>query len=126
MLTVIRIEHPEDGCGIFRDRYEKELSYKDIMSTFSYDSENIGNIENKHYKMKSARSIKGFTPDHFCAYPSLTIMRKFINQKEIKKLLNLGFQILLLDVKKHIADTNQILYKKQHVSKTKNISSLFL
>lgn len=128
MKSIIRIEHPEDGYGIFCTRWEQTTRSTGIVSTFSYNSEDIGDIDDRHSNMIGAGLIDGFTEDHFCAYPSLTKMKRWINNKEVKQLLSLGFEVLLLDVSEYILDEekNQAIYKKEHIVNKKNISTLFL
>lgn len=128
MKTIIRIEHPEDGCGIFSSR-SKEFKHvhSSKISSFEYSPKNIGNIDRKHKDMDSARIIEGFNPSkHYCAYPSTDIMKQWISCKEIKQLITLGFVILILDVTEYIEHRDQILYTKESITSSKDISSLFI
>lgn len=128
MKTIIRIEHPEDGCGIFSDRSKEFVHvHNRKISSFEYWSGDIGNIDRKHKNMDSARIIDGFNPGkHYCAYPSVDIMKQWINCEEIKQLITLGFIVLVLDVTEYIEHRDQILYTKESITSSKDISSLFI
>jgi hypothetical protein len=132
MKTVIRIEHPEDGIGIFVTREigvilnDLASNLPSICSTFNYSVHNIGKVYDKHHSMDSARWIEGFERGkHYCAYPSVDIMKKWINCSEIKELIALGFIVLILDVEDYIETSEQVLYTKESVISSKDISSLF-
>ena len=129
MKTIIRIEHPEDGWGIFAERVAgKPIELRgNINSTFSYEVKSIGKVLSKHDKMRDAKWINGFkTGKYYCAYPSVESMKKWINYEEIRQLLALGFVVLLLDVTEYIEDEDQIVYTKESIVSSKDISSLFL
>lgn len=105
MNTILRIEHPEDGVGIFMSR-NKDVNmstlgiFPDVISSFEYNSAYIGDINYRHTKMpRASREYSLFQiGKHYCAYPSVDIMKKWINCTEIKQLIEIGFVVLLLDV----------------------------
>lgn len=77
--------------------------------------------------MRSARNIDGFIKGkHYCAYPSVEAMKTWINCSEIKELLKYGFVVLLLDVTDSIEDLDQVIYTKESIVSSKDISSLFI
>lgn len=126
--TVIRIEHPEDGIGIFITRTKGLTCWKNkkVTSTFDYSVRNIGNVYEKHSDMPGARRIEGFIEDrYYCAYPSVEVMKKWINCGEIKQLLSFGFVVLVLDVTDYIETLEQVIYTKESIVSSKDISSLF-
>lgn len=130
--TIIRIEHPEDGLGMFADRTkgvnprEYGDNYPDIVWSFDFRVDNVGRLNEKHGKMQSARLISGFTKEYFCAYPSIESMKKWINCEEIKELIKVGFVVLVLDVTTYIKAKDQILFLKSSIVSSKDISSLFV
>lgn len=126
--TVIRIEHPLDGKGIFLTRVKgrkNEYSWGNFEDLFDYCVDNIGDVHNKHLNMNPASWIPGFTSKHHCAYPSVEVMKKWINCGEIKQLLSLGFVVLVLDVTDYIETSEQVIYTKESIVSSKDISSLF-
>jgi hypothetical protein len=112
---IIRLEHPIDGIGIFISRY-----------TFNLYETEIGNIiKERHEEMKIAHDIKGFTTKHYCAYKNIEDLNKWILPSELKHLIERGIKVLLLDVFNVIEDENQVLYLKEDIFSSKNITSLF-
>jgi hypothetical protein len=113
---IIRLEHPIDGIGIFMTR--------DI---FVLSKTTLGKrIEERHIDlMELARDIEGFTYYHYCAYKNIEDLNKWITPEEIKDLITRGIIVLLLDVKKFIEGENQVIFFKEDIVSSKNITSLF-
>jgi len=113
---IIRLEHPKDGIGIFTNRVK-----------FNLYSTKLGNkILKRHIDlMEDANVINGFTFNHYCAYKSIIDLNKFIKPSELKHLINRDIVILLLEVKDFIEGENQILYLKEDIVTSKDITELF-
>lgn len=129
MKTIIRIEHPSDGYGIFMDKLldvdENIIGTRKVKNTYDFA------------KRMSDRHTKFNTPYHdnldtrkdskiwYCAYKSLDQMKEWITSKEIKAILKRGYIVLMLEVKEHQEGRDQIIYTKESIKSSKDISALF-
>lgn len=134
--TVIRIEHPEDGLGLFIYREKgtnlqengRYPTLSDVISTFTYSPIQIGEVSGRHFNMPTIREFYKQVDNlnkYYCAYGSVETMKQWINCKEIKQLLSLGFVVLMLDVTDYRESEYQVIYTKESIVSSKDISSLF-
>ena len=133
MITGIRIEHPNDGFGIFWGRekgsnwYEKGyVNALDQEDLFNYSSSAIGGLNDRHEKMTVASDIKGFTTKHLCAYSSMEHLNEFIKPNELKKLIKLGFKVYNISVSTAITHWAQFLFLKEDIIEKQEITKEFL
>ena len=110
-MQVIRIEHPSDGKGIFTNDHlvigEREWLYR-------------------HSSMETAWEINGFQREvHYCAYKSIEELQRWLTGEELKRIVESGFHILLLEVTEFIVAPNQVLYTKTSIIDTRLINDLF-
>lgn len=120
MQTIIRVEHPSDGRGYFGILWLDTDSFEwgpamDVKSTF-----------NRHMKFKIAPYEIGWTNEHFCAYKSVEQIQQWILKKDFKALFKNGFKVLMIDVSECIEGEDQMLFKKEHILQTKDITNLFI
>lgn len=123
MKTIIRIEHSKQGLGLFRA------------------IDNCGNAiirKLPFYSSLSAKHSNFPTPDddigierypeenEYCAFKSIEQLKQWIESEWFNTIIELGFKILLLDVIDCVEGEYQILYKKENVIQTKDISNLFI
>lgn len=113
-MVVVRIEHRENGMGIFT---QAEL----ISESF-----NKAQWYCRHGKMVGAFFINGFIyGKHFCAYNSIEEMGNWLKASEIKLFIMKGFVVLELEVTDYIVDTDQTLFTKESIVGSKDITELF-
>lgn len=120
MVSLIRIEHT-DGCGIFVT-YDEKGNQRPHMNHAILDT-----ICAKHYKFNNPHldGLKNFTGNHFCGYKSMSDLYQWLNEKEIKFLLSIGFSIYLIEVSEALVGEFNVCYKKQHILLKKDISHFF-
>jgi hypothetical protein len=116
MTTILRIEH-KDGCGIFR----------------SYASGCLVNAKTFHERHNNFPSpkddmfiLRNVEDDEFCAFKSIEQLQEWVTADEIKQFIKLNCKVLLIDVSECIVGEYQILYKKENIIQTKDISELFI
>ena len=121
MKTVIRIEH-YDGIGMFRSQIG-HLRRKTV-----YDF--LPEVGDRHIKFNDPDmdhlDIEKENKTWYCAYKSIEQLQKWILKDEFKILFDRGFRVLLLDVTEYQEGEDQIIYTKESIANSKNISSLFI
>jgi len=135
MKSIIRIEHPSDGIGIFTTRNKGERMWKytsedhktNPVCIFDYSPSSIGEFVFRHRDFPMAEiDCEGFIIDeHYCAYISVEQVQQWIMPEELNQLIDLGFRIYILDISQWIEGKYQIAYKKEHILQQKDITSLF-
>lgn len=122
MKTVIRIEHPSDGKGIWRSKGNNE---KAIWEDFSF----INELESKHedFPTPYAEKLLTFTDSsYFCAFKSIEQINQWIEKEWWKEIISFGFKIYMIDLSEYLEGEYQICYQKQYILQQKDITSLFL
>lgn len=116
-IKIIRIEHYEDGLGPF---------------TYSSDTNVLIDFWGRHNKLfPLPQNDIGIERDihvnEYCGYKSIEELRSWVKPNEIKKLIDLGFRIMLYEMselKCTIGDYQVIFFKDEHIS-VKDITELF-
>lgn len=133
MKTIIRIEHPLDGFGIFGDREKgKPFNHRfpdGAIGQFNYDSNDVGWFKDRHCDFNTpwADGIDFKSKEDYCAYKTVDQLQQWITREELMELIETyGFRVYALDVSIFQEGEHQICYKKQHILQQKDISSLFL
>ena len=116
MTTILRIEH-KDGCGIFRSHVCVNLN------DFDTFSERHNDFPTPNEDMFILRYVE---EDEFCAFKSIEQLQEWVTADEIKQFIKLNCKVLLIDVSECIVGEFQILYKKENIIQTKDISELFI
>ncbi len=126
MQTIIRVEHPADGKGMFNSyiqtpdgevEYRRNV-YKGLEPLFKRHQDSFPTPqEDGEYDMES---------DDFCAFKNIEQIQQWIKPKEFKLLSKAGFKMLMIDVTTCIELANQIIYKKYNILQSKDITSLFI
>jgi hypothetical protein len=120
MKTIIRIEH-SSGFGIWRAM----IGIEHACYRFSF----YDDMDRKHIDFPPPIKDSGITryigDDEFCAFKSLEQLRKWVNSEWIDEMLTFDFKVLLIDVSECIEGEYQIIFKKEHILQTKDISDLF-
>ena len=125
MKTIIRIEH-KSGYGIFRA--------VNRLGNCIIDSKKAGKTFNKlqvrHFEFPTPHrdsKISRFIEDNeFCAFKSIEQVQQWITKDEIIALTKLDFKVLMLDVSECIEGEYQIIYEKENILQSKDITNLFI
>lgn len=126
MKSVIRIEHPSTGWGIFTNsNVEQGLEDKAGVEYLS----NPDDFYLKHSKFPTPYEDKGIEhsphADEFCAFRTLDIFNQWISSLEVKEFINMGFKIYLLDISSYEEGEFQVIYKKENITQMKDITHIF-
>lgn len=62
----------------------------------------------------------------FCAYKSVEQLQEWLELDEIKYFITKGFKVLMLEVSEFQVGRDQIIFTKEGIISSKDISSLFL
>jgi len=129
MITVIRIEHPSDGQGLWRSGgddiiLDKHSRYSDIACRHSnkdkfptYSNDEALCIQLDWYSLQKY---------HF-AFLNLEQFREALTSEEIKECINdLGFRVLMLDVTDYFTSSYQAVFNKESIISSKDISFMFI
>ena len=131
-MKAIRIEHPDSGEGLWRTNVDDVCVLRNH-SEFNKIQERHGNpdkfptlyqddvlIEQVYEKDISIR-------DYYFAFLSLDQLKEALTSEELKECINsLGFRVLLLELSDCIASPFQIIFKKEDVLNSEDISFMFL
>ena len=131
-MKAIRIEHPDSGEGLWRTNVDDVCVLRNH-SEFNKIQERHGNpdkfptlcqddvlIEQVYAKDISTR-------DYYFAFLSLDQLKEALTSEELKECINsLGFHVLLLELSDCIASPFQIIFKKEDVLNSEDISFMFL
>lgn len=131
-MKAIRIEHPDSGEGLWRTNVDDVCVLRNH-SEFNKIQERHGNpdkfptlcqddvlIEQVYAKDISTR-------DYYFAFLSLDQLKEALTSEELKECINsLGFRVLLLELSDCIASPFQIIFKKEDVLNSEDISFMFL
>lgn len=119
MKTIIRIEHT-DGYGMFIG-YDPKDKYR------AHCVEKLCNdLSERHRSFNDPwEDNLRITPKYFCAYKSVEQLQQWIKPDEFKILKDNGYKILTLVVTNYQEGRDQIIYTKDSIVSTTDISSLF-
>lgn len=129
-MQVVRVEY-YTGLGLWRahnGRYkviDDHSKYSEIVErhsgpdypTFWGDYELMNGFEKRNEPSERSK--------YFFAFLSLEQLKNALTTEEIKECLDLGFKVLLLELSDHIASKYQVIFKKEWVTSSQDISSLF-
>jgi len=131
-IKAIRIQHPDSELGLWRTNVDDVCVLRNH-SEFNKIQERHGNpdkfptlyqddvlIEQVYAKDISTR-------DYYFAFLSLDQLKEALTSEELKECINsLGFRVLLLELSDCIASPFQIIFKKEDVLNSEDISFMFL
>lgn len=128
--TIIRIEHKSDGFGMFRSklnecddnptRVEVGGGGNDILEELWLRHNNF----NTPYKDGLDMGLR--FKEWFCAFKSIEQIQQWILPDEFQVLLDNNFHILLLIVTEYQEGDHQIVFTKESIISSQDISSLFI
>ena len=119
-IQVIRIEHPEDGNGIWASR-RKDFSFR-LNHLNCYKD-----IGDRHEDLKTPQQdgLK-MSDKYFCAFKTIKQLITWVLKNELEELIKDGFIIYLLEVSDYQIGQHQVIYTKESIISSQDISSLFL
>lgn len=122
MVTIIRVEH-QNGLGMFRYKGggRGELNQNIILGDMYFRH---GSSFPTPYKENLDIELGGMK--WFCAFKSLDQFEKWVTRGEARELINNGFKILMLKTNQYQVGKYQIIYTKEGVVETTDISPLFM
>ena len=129
--SVIRVEHPYDGKGLFNSNNEDGVRLINIHS----HHDNIINrhtLENgfpSYHSDKYLQDIISYSDlkNYNFAFKDLAQLETALTKDELKEFIEvLGFRVLMLDVIGCIESPFQIIFKKELIQESKDISFMFL
>ena len=127
MQTILRIEHPETGYGIFTS---SSTEIGKLMKTGADWLLDRAYFYDRHDKFPTPSHDHGLKPyirclDDFCAFKSIEEFQQWILPEETKQFIKMGFKILLLDVSECMIGEYQVLFRKKNIIQSKDITHLF-
>jgi len=124
MKTIIRIEHL-DGIGLFQD-YHKSTNFRPH-SVFDICEDLGERHQNGNFPVPSRDNLDINKEDKewFCAYKSIDQLQQWVKKDEFQILFENNYKVLLLDVTEYQEGEYQIVFTKESIIQTKDISNLF-
>ena len=122
-MQILRVEHKIDGKGIFNSATKSG-------NPRLFRMKGGVRLNNRHSsKFPVPYLDKGINRSpyfyEFCAFKSVEQFQQWVTIDEIKRLIKIGFRVLLLDVKNCLVGEQQVLFEKKNIIKTRDISELF-
>ena len=120
MTTILRVEHHKSGNGILRsrDKNRKYYSNRPRLRSLIYRHGDFPNPFND-------RLLGDVNILEFCAFKSIDQFQEWVTKGEIKILISFGFKIYLIDVSEARIGEYQVLYKKENILQSKDITNMF-
>ena len=122
MRTVLRVEH-FDGWGMF-------ISYKGDMHRQNVGALGLSEINERHsnFNTPDEDMLNAYKDDKewFCAYKSVEQLQKWLTPQEIEILSKNGYKVLMLDVEEYQEGRDQVIFTKESIISSKDVTKLFL
>lgn len=117
MKEIIRIEHIECGNGIFN-------SINDRLFESKFANNIIHRFE-EHF-LNPNRDLIKFNQNYYCAFKSINDLIKWLSIDELKSLVNIGFRIYKIIVKRYKEGNMQIVYTLKSIKQKIDITNYIL
>lgn len=121
MTTIIRIEHTT-GWGLWRAHLNPFTAIIEELECFN-------EVLEKHKNMPTVINDPGLgsrNTDEFCAFKSIEEFNQWMDKAWMPELVDNDFKVLMIDVSECRIGQYQVVFKKEHILQTKDITSLFL
>jgi hypothetical protein len=130
MITVIRVEHVADELGVWRScdinenaRIEQHSNYWEIKARHE-NPEVFPNYGRDH--ALGDHFNHGELPErYFFAFKTIEQLKVAFTVEELKELITMGFDVLMLDVTDYKESPFQVVFTKKSIVNKKIINSLF-
>lgn len=121
---VIRIEYPTTGRGLFTGDIDgKTPSVYNFAPEISDRHRSFPNMINDFIELFI---VEGNLSEYFCAYLSIDQLQEWVTPDELRVVIKEGFVILLLEVTHYHESKYQVIYTKESITQTMDITSLFI
>ena len=120
VTTVIRIEHSVDDKGLFSSTECRIYEYAEL--------EDLIQRHNEKFPLPYLdKGLDGtILENEFCGFKSIEQLQSWVYPDEMKFLIDKGFRVLLIDVENVRVGEFQILFQKELILQTKDITNLFI
>ena len=122
--TIIRIEHPYTGIGIFRNTGRLSICKKGFKRLIKRHTDNFAAPRNDTFK-DGFKCFYILDNNYFCAFKSVEQVKKWITNNEMKRLIKLGYEVLMIEVSECHEGVFQIIYDKANIINTTDITDIF-
>jgi hypothetical protein len=116
---LVRLEF-DNGIGIFRQNDYDEKLHRTILDRH----QNFNDIRQDFLYTNKIEGI--FLINYYCAYKSVSQLKRWITQRELKALFKLGCNAYLLEVSKCIEGKHQFIYMKSDIINKTVINSILI
>ena len=125
MKTIVRIEFPEDGFGMFKTFLGNGLK-RNIRPLDEF----CKTVHRRHGDFndpfRDGLDLNRGIRTWFCSYKSIEQLQQWIQTEELKTIIKEGYRIYVLDVNEYQEGRDQIIYTKESINSSKDITSLFI
>lgn len=122
-MQIVRIEHKIDGKGIFRsqtkscrNRFERIKCHTELYERHRYNFP-------PPYRDKGIMRSPFY--DEFCAFKSIDELQSWVTKEELQRLIKVGFKVLVHDVSDCVIGEYQVLFMKEDIRDTTDVTELF-
>lgn len=127
-ITVIRIEY-NDGYGIFFKKLWDKNGVPYAHRPY-YVEKDLPELWKRHLELfnwpdEDNLDVKRDNKEYFCAFKSIEDFDYWITKDELAHLIHLGFKVLSLTVTDYQIGEHQVVYTKESIIKSKDITHLF-
>ena len=130
-MQIVRIEHPETGCGLFRSYYRTKKG--NVINHFSkLPSDMQESIFNKHKSFLTPFEDKKLgcwlDEDEVCGFKSVRQLKYWLTKEQIKEVISIGFKVYLINIGAWVVreGKQQIVFDNTFVDEKTDISKLFI
>lgn len=128
MITAYRIEHPEDGWGLFRhrDKNKKFVTAYEFCPTLARRHNNLPAIVYSLDQISPLLTNERAERDRFfSAFRSERSLKRWVRPDEIKQVLDRGFRVYELKLSAAIVTEHQIFFPLDAVAEKKDITDKY-
>lgn len=123
-MQIVRVEHKIDGRGIFRSRTKGgNCRYERIPKHKNLTIRHVSHFPPPHRDKGIMRSPYSY---EFCAFKSIDELQRWVTKEEISNLIKKGFKVLVHDVSDCTIGEYQVLFDKDDIRDTTDVSELFI
>jgi hypothetical protein len=116
-MLVVRVQNRETGIGFFK-------------SSVLLNTKGLYDVCPRHRDFNTPQEdgldVRLDKKEWFCAYKSIEQFQQWVMLSEVRVLISIGFDVLLLDVEDFQIGEHQVIFTKQSITSTKIINELFL
>lgn len=119
VIKIVRLERR--GFGIFRPKNQAILKSKIAQRT--YDRHNNGGFP-MPWQEDLDMDMDG--KEWFCAYKTVEQLQQWVLKEELAFFISKGFKVLLLSVSEYQEGEKQVIFTKESIVSSEDITTLFV